>query len=271
MKTESLYTGEKISKIGFGTWRMGGTGSPDPASNADSLAALRSAIKLGYTHFDTAEMYAGGHSEELLGQAIQESGVERKSFFIASKVYMNHLQSAEMVRACEGTLRRLKMDYLDLYLIHWPTAEMDMEDTCRGFNQLVREKKVRYLGVSNFDVPLMEKMRSFLDVPIANNQAPYNLTDRTYAKNGVLDYCRKHNIVLTAYSPVRAGAEMMTQAVSDIAAAHQATPHQIALAWIVQQPGVITIPSAFSPRHQVENLAAQDIVLSPAEMDQLTV
>jgi len=271
MKTENLYTGEKIPKIGFGTWRIGGESLPDPASDSKSLAALRSALELGYTHFDTAEIYAGGHTEELLGRVIQELGVNRKSLFIASKVWQNHLKYDEILCSCDNSLRRLGMGYLDLYLIHWPLAEMNMKEVCRGLNRLVKDNKVRYVGVSNFNVALMKQMQDCLESPLVTNQVPYGLTDRTYVDNKVLEYCRKNKILLTAYSPVKDSKKLLTQTLRDIAAEHKATPYQIAIAWIVQQPGVITIPMSFNVRHQTENLAAQNIVLSPAEMERLTL
>src|SRR4051812_11779862 len=149
MKYETLFNNEQIQKIGFGTWRIGGASTPNPGMDARSLMALRSALELGYTHFDTAEMYAGGHSEELLGQAIRESGIHREKLFIASKVTPSHLRFDDVLRSCEASLRHLGMDYLDLYMIHWPSDAIPLEETFRALNELVHLGKVRHLGVSN--------------------------------------------------------------------------------------------------------------------------
>jgi diketogulonate reductase-like aldo/keto reductase len=258
-----------LPKIGFGTWKIGGEMSPDRARDAWSLAALRSALELGYTHFDTAEMYASGHAEELLGQAIRESAIPREALFITSKVTPSNLEYDRVLRSCEASLRRLGIDYLDLYLIHWPGNGMRLGDTFLALNKLVSDGKVRHLGVSNFDLKLLKQSQSLSETPILTNQAPYSLSDRSYVENGVLAYCQKNNILVTAYSPVEEGNLKVTAALQDIAKAHRATPYQIALAWVVTQPRVITIPMSANPKHQAENLAAADIVLSRVEMEQL--
>lgn len=269
MKYETLFNNEKIQTIGFGTWRIGGASSPNLSMDGASLAALRSALALGYTHFDTAEMYGGGHSEELVGQAARESGMDRSKLFITTKVTPSHLRFHDVVHACESSLRRLKMDYLDMYLIHWPSHSIPLEETFQGLNQLVSQGKVRYLGVSNFELDMLQKAQKLCETPIATNQIPYSLFDRSYAKNGVLHYCQESNILVTAYSPVKEGRIKVTHSLQSIATAHDATPYQIALAWLVNQPKVITIPMSFNPQHQAENLAAGEIVLTDDEMDEM--
>ncbi|MBI3241952.1 MAG: aldo/keto reductase [Chloroflexi bacterium] len=260
-----------LPKIGFGTWKIGGESSPDRARDAWSLAALRSALELGYTHFDTAEMYAAGHAEELLGRVVRESKIERDALFITSKVTPSNLQYDRVLRSCEASLRRLGMDYLDLYLIHWPGAGMRLEETFRALNKLVRDGKVHHLGVSNFDLKLLKQAQALSETPILTDQVPYSLSDRSYVKNGVLAYCQQSNTpcVFTAYSPVEEGNLKVTAVLQAVAKTHQATPYQIALAWVAAQPRVITIPMSANPKHQAENLAAAEIALSSAEMEQL--
>ncbi len=259
----------QIPKVGFGTWTIGGRGSPDPSTGQPSLRALRSALELGYTHFDTAEAYAGGHAEELIGQAVRKSGVPRESLFITSKVSPEHLKYADVLRCCEASLRRLGMEYLDLYLIHWPRLGMRLEETFRALNQLVQEGKVRRLGVSNFNLKLLKKAVIFSETPLLTDQVSYSLPDRTYAKNGVLEYCQQNDILLTAYSPVKHRSHTGSRALKTIAQARGATPEQIAIAWLTTQPRVITIPMSTNPQHQAENIQAVDIVLSVEEMGQL--
>lgn len=178
MKFESIAN-LTLPKIGFGTWKIGGGSNADPKTDSVSLAALRSALETGYIHFDTAEMYANGHAEELLGQAVRESQIKREALFITSKVMPAHLQYEQVVNSCENSLRRLQMEYLDLYLIHWPQASMKLEDTFRALNKMVREGKVKHLGVSNFNVKLLKQAQELSETSIANNQVPYSLSDRS--------------------------------------------------------------------------------------------
>lgn len=268
MKFETLHN-EQIPKIGFGTWSIGGGMSPDYSKDERSLRALRAAIETGYTHFDTAEMYARGHSEELLGQAVRESGIPREKLFITSKVSASHLRYDDLLRSFENSLHYLGMDYLDLYLIHWPSGSIPLSDTFRALNQLIREERVRHIGVSNFDVKLMKQAQAESEAPLFTNQVPYSLADRSYVRNGVLGYCQENDILLTAYSPVEEGRLRVSSNVQSIAGAHNTTPYQIALAWLVSQQRVITIPMSFNPEHIAENFAAAEIELTANEIEQL--
>ena len=268
MKYETIHH-LQLPKIGFGTWTIGGRDSPDPSIDARSLAALHSALELGYTHFDTAEGYAAGHAEELLGQAIRAFGIAREALFITTKVSPDHLGYADVLRSRENSLRRLDLGYIDLYLIHWPRVEMKLEETFRALNKLVQDGKVKHLGVSNFNLKLLKQARALSETPLLTNQVSYSLPDRTCVENGVLAYCQENEILLTAYSPVKRRNIKSNKTLQSVARAHRATSEQIALAWLAQQPRVIAIPMSFDPQHQAENLAAADVVLTEAEMDQL--
>ncbi len=263
------WNGLSIPKIGFGTWSIGGGSFANHSKDEAGLAALRSALDLGYTHFDTAEMYASGHTEELLGRAVRESRKPRESLFIVSKVSPQHLSYAGVLKSCEASLRRLSMDYLDLYLIHWPILGMKLPQTFRALNQLASDGKVRHLGVSNFDLRLLKESQKLAATPLLTNQVPYSVGDRKYVKNGVLAYCQQSNILITAYSPLGQGSFKPGKALKSIAEAHSATPQQVAIAWLVAQPRVITIPMSADPVHQKQNLDATDIHLTPDEMTQL--
>jgi len=269
MKYESVPT-MTLPKIGFGTWRIGGDSYRDHSRDVRSLFALHSALESGYTHFDTAEIYAGGHSEELIGQAIRETKTERESVIITSKVHPRHLDYEDVLKSCEASLHRLKMDYLDLYLIHWPSARMKLAETFRALNKLVREGKVHHLGVSNFNLKLLKESQSLSETPIVTNQVPYSLTNRSYAKNGVLEYCQQNELILTAYSPVNEGGLKVDQVLRSVAEAHGVTPYQTALAWLVAQPRVIAIPMSFNPQHIKENFASVDIELTKEELKTLS-
>jgi len=268
MKYEEVH-GLRVPKIGFGTWSIGGKSGSDPLSDAKSLAALGSALELGYTHFDTAEVYAGGHSEELVGQAVRASGVKRENLLITSKVMPFHLRYNDVIKACDNSLRRLGMDYLDIYLIHWPSPVIKLEETFRALNELVKNGKVRHVGVSNFKLKQLLRAQECCETPIITDQVPYRLPDRAYAENGVLAHCQQNDILLTAYSPIKFRSIRVNHTLKAIAAAHRASTFQIALAWLVAQPRVITIPMSFNPVHQKENLLAAEIEFTAEEMVQL--
>jgi diketogulonate reductase-like aldo/keto reductase len=272
MKYETINN-LNVPKIGFGSARLGGrfVGGilADRSHDEFFLSALRSALSLGFTHFDTAELYGGGHAEELIGRAIHESGAKRETFFVTTKVWPTNLAYKNVLRSCENSLRRLQMDYVDSYLIHWPNPLVPMRETFRALNQLVKEGKIKHIGVSNFDVKRIKQAQSLSEMPIFASQFPYSLTHRAYAKNGTLEYCQQNNILVTGYTPVSHGRLAVEQTLQSIAEAHHATPYQIALAWLVNQPRVITIPLSFNPKHQKENLDAADIELTPGEMEQL--
>ena len=269
MKYETIHT-LTLPKLGFGTWKIGGGSSADPSTDSVSLAALHSALDLGYIHFDTAEMYANGHSEELLGKAIRTSKIKREDLFITSKVMPSHLKYEQVLNSCENSLRRLGMDYLDLYLIHWPEAGMKLEETFRALNKLVHDGKVKHLGVSNFKLDLLKRSQGLSETPILTDQVPYSLSDHSYVKNGVMEYCQQSDILFTAYSPINEGKLRISALINSIAKAHNATPYQIALTWVISQPRVITIPTSANPRHIAENFQAADITLTANEISQLT-
>jgi len=269
MKYETLPN-LTIPKLGFGTWKIGGSSYADPKLDSVSLAALRSALEVGYLHFDTAEMYASGHTEELLGRAVRESGIDRQTLFITSKVLPSHLRYDDVLKACDNSLKRLRMGYIDLYLIHWPQAGMKLEETFRALNKLVHDEKVKHLGVSNFNLKLLQQSRELCETPLVTNQVPYSLSERSYVRNGVLEYCQQNDILLTAYEPVDKGRLNVNQALRSVAEAHNATPHQIALTWLIVQPRVITIPMSLNPGHIRDNFESASIELTEEEFKMLS-
>jgi diketogulonate reductase-like aldo/keto reductase len=267
MQYKSLYNGDPIPVLGQGTWGIGGFMTPDYSRDEAGLAAIRTAIELGYTHIDTAEMYGKGHTEELVGQAIRD--FKREELFINSKVWHVTMHYEDTLKALEGSLARLQTDYLDLYMIHRPNLDFPLEETFRALNQLVKQGKVRHLGVSNFNLAQLQHAQELADTPLATNQVPYNLHNRLYHRNGVLDYCQEQGILLTAYSPIDRGHLANDSALQRLAALCGATPVQIALHWLVRQPQVIALPMSSRREHLQENLGALELKLSAADLQTL--
>jgi diketogulonate reductase-like aldo/keto reductase len=240
---------------------------PDYSKDETAREIIRIAIELGYTHIDTAEMYGGGHTEELVGQVIRD--FRRQDLFIVSKVWHVTMRYQDTLQALEGSLKRLGTDYLDLYLIHRPNKDVPLGETFRALNELVKQGKVRHLGVSNFNLEQLERARSYSETPLITNQVPYNLHNRQYVKNGVLEYCQANDILLTAYSPIERGHLVNDPTIRNIAEKWGATPAQVALQWLIRQPKVIALPMSTRKDHLQENLGALDLELSDQDFDAL--
>ncbi|HSN74966.1 MAG TPA: aldo/keto reductase [Anaerolineae bacterium] len=266
MRTVTLYDGAQLPVMGLGTWAMGGRSRPDPSQDQRALQALAAAFAIGYTHIDTAEMYANGHAEELVGQALRHT--DRQRIFLTTKVRPPNLSYRRTLESIDGSLRRLGVEQIDLFLIHW-RDQTPLEETFRALNEAVQAGKVRYLGVSNFDLAELRQAQALSETPIMTNQVPYSVATRSYVRNGVIPYCQQHGIVVTAYSPVEEGRLRVQTALAEIATEHGATAYQIALAWLVRQPWVITIPMSHNPQHLQQNWDAAGIDLTPQQMARL--
>ncbi|MCP2227726.1 diketogulonate reductase-like aldo/keto reductase [Pseudomonas silensiensis] len=257
MRTLEL-AGVDVPVIGQGTWRMG----EDPSQHNKEVAALRLGIELGMTLIDTAEMYAEGGAEEVVGEAI--TGL-RDKVFLVSKVYPHNASRKGIPQACERSLRRLNTDYIDLYLLHW-RGRYPLEETVAAFERLREDGKIGRWGVSNFDVDDLEELNS---PACATNQVLYNLEERGIEFD-LLPWCQQHQQPLMAYCPIGQGGTMLTHpALRQIAARHAATPAQIALAWILRQTGVIAIPKAVAPEHVQLNAQAAQLRLDDEDLKAL--
>ncbi|HPQ91483.1 MAG TPA: aldo/keto reductase [Mesotoga prima] len=250
----------EIPAIGLGTWEIGGRDLPDLSRDKEHIDTISRAIEMGYTHIDTAEYYGGGHTEEIIGEAI--SVFSREELFITSKVWPTHLRKEELHRALEGTLRRLRTDYLDLYLIHWPNPDVPLEETLNAMSEEVVNGRVKFIGVSNFDTPLLKKAVAVSKQPIVNNQVLFNIDDRQPMEE-LLPYCQSHEITLTAYSPLKRNSlkPSTEKLLKDFAVKYSATVQQIMLAWLLGKEGVVVIPKASKLDHLRLNLEAGSIVL----------
>ena len=245
--------------LGQGTWRMG---ENRIRRNAE-VTALRLGIDLGMTLIDTAEMYGNGGAEVMVADALTG---RRSEIFLVSKVYPHNATRAGTLEACERTLRRLKTDYLDLYLLHW-RGTIPLDDTFEAFRSLTQSGKILDYGVSNFDAPDMEEAHATLGgTEVATNQVLYNLARRGIEWD-LLTWCRSHKIPVMAYSPIEQGR--LLKRLAPFASALGATSAQIALAWLLRQEGVVVIPKAATEAHVRENRAALDIVLTDEDLVEL--
>ncbi len=263
-------TGEQIPVIGQGT--MGIKGGKDKAYYEKWKTSLRKGIELGMTHFDTAEIYNRGTSERIIGEVIKE--YDRDDLFITSKLFPKHFGYKSMIKACNKSLERLDIKYLDLYLVHFPSFVVSkIEKHMRVMEQLLNEGKIRYIGVSNFSIDQFKKGQEYLKkAELVANQLRTNIRNQKHIHDS-LPYYKKEGIILTAYSPL--GHRGYTNLKGDIkvkleqvAKSHNASVQQIVLAWLINHENVIAIPKAFQLEHVVYNAAAADINLSEAEIKQ---
>jgi diketogulonate reductase-like aldo/keto reductase len=261
MRTLSLPSGRVVPILGQGTWEMGEKSS----RRQDEVDALRQGLDLGMTLIDTAEMYAEGGAEKVVAEAIAG---RRAEVFVVSKVYPHNATRRGAVEACERSLKRLKTDYLDLYLLHW-RGSVPLAETLEAFQRLKEEGKIRDYGVSNFDVADMEEA---IDYPggeaIATDQVLYNLARRGVEWD-LLPWCRKYSITVMAYSPIEQGRVLDNTVLKAIASRHKATPAQIALAWLLRQDGVIAIPKSSRQEHVLENHASLNVILTEDDLTDL--
>lgn len=255
VRTVALPSGEKIAALGQGTWYLG----EDPARREQEIAALRLGVDLGMTVVDTAEMYGDGAAEELVGEAVRG---RREEVFLVSKVLPGHADRKGTVAACERSLRRLRTERLDLYLLHW-RGRWPLEETLVGFGDLMEAGKIRHWGVSNLDVADMAELTTLPGGDTAAvDQVLYNLSRRGVEWD-LLPWCREAGVTVMAYSPIEQARLVKAEALGAVARALGATPAQVALAWVLQQ-GVAAIPRSGAPDHVRENRGAVDLHL-PAE------
>ena len=249
-------TGVLVPVIGQGTWAM-------ERDRRGSVAALRRGLDLGMTHIDTAEMYGAGAVEELVGEAIAG---RRDGVFLVSKVLPSNATRRGTIEACVRSLRRLRTDRLDVYLLHAPSRH-PLEESIQGFRRLVDEGKIRSFGVSNFDEGLLDQAVALSDPDdLACNQVVYHLRDR-WIEHGLIDRCAAYGVAVVGYSPFGQGNFPDGNPVlAEIAAAHGATPRQVALRFLVRHPGSFTIPKSSSIAHVEENARAGDLQLDADEI-----
>jgi len=263
MRTVVLPDGKRVPVLGQGTWRMGESKS----ARASEVAALRLGIELGMSLIDTAEMYGDGGAEEIVAEAIRG---QRHAVFVVTKVYPHNASRSELPKACERSLKRLGIDAIDLYLLHWRERTPLLQETVDAFEKLRAAGKIKRWGVSNFDLDDMEELLSLEHGrKCAANQVLYNLQNREIEFD-LLPGNQTNKIPIMAYSPVGHSGQLLRNAtLKKIAQSHDVSPAQIALAWVLRQPNVIAIPKASTEAHVRDNAASLKIKLTKEDLTEL--
>ncbi len=261
MRSLTLPSGQVVPVLGQGTWQLG----EQPSRRAEEIAALRLGLDLGMTLVDTAEMYGNGETERLVGEAIEG---RRDEVFLVSKVLPSNATTQKTIAACERSLKRLRTDCLDLYLLHW-RGSVPLEATLEAFALLRERGMIRSWGVSNFDhSDMLELVRTAVGAEVQTDQVLYNLTRRGIEWD-LLPWGRASNVPIMAYSPIEQGRLLSHPTLREIAQRHRATPAQIALAWLLRVDLNIVIPKAASTAHVRENRAALDVRLADDDLSLL--
>ena len=244
---ETITTqGVALPRLGFGTFRMPG---------AAAQPVVESALALGYRHIDTAAMY---ENEAAVGAAIAASGVARAELFVTTKVWHDQLAPDALHRAFDASLRKLGLDHIDLYMVHWPSKDMAMASMLEALMSLREQRLTRAIGVCNFNLPMLRRAIEEVGAPIASVQVEYH---PYLSQSALLSYLRRHEVPLTAYAPLAQGRAASDPVLAAIGRKHGVSAAQIAIAWLLDQPGVAVIPKAGRPESQKANLAALDIRL----------
>jgi diketogulonate reductase-like aldo/keto reductase len=257
----TLPSGATMPAFGLGTWRMGN----ERSRRKQETDAIAHAIDIGYPMIDTAEMYGEGVAEEAIADALV--GRKRDAIYLVSKVYPHNASKLGTVAACERSLKRLKTDRIDLYLLHW-RGQHAFTETLEGFERLRRDGKIKDYGVSNFDRDDMEEWVALDGGRCGTNQVMYNLARRGIEYD-LVPWQRRHRIPVMAYSPLDQGPLLRHAALKTIAERHNATPAQIALAWLLRQEGMVAIPKSADRARVAENFGALKVKLTEADLADL--
>lgn len=267
---KKLNSGFEMPVLGFGTWLMGGRMEKEIGHDeGHDIEIIKKTIELGGYRFDTAEMYANGYSEEILGKAFK--GYDRTKLFVTSKVSPTNLVYDDVIYSCKKSLERLQMSYLDLYLVHMPNPNIPIEETMRAFDYLKEQGLIKNIGVCNFNVERLKEAQSKTKNKIVLNQVHYNLIFREPELKGVIEYCRNNDIFIEAWRPVQYGllAKKGIVVVDELCKKYNKTPSQIALNWLISQKNVITLTKTGNIKHLEENLDAVNWNMSDEDIELL--
>lgn len=265
---KKLVNGFEMPVFGLGTWQMGGWVDRDPDNDdAADVRAIETAIEMGISHIDTAEKYANGHAEVLVGKAVKR--FDRDSVFIATKVSSAHASASDVAASAEASLRRMEVDHVDLYLLHSFTDVVPLEETMAAMNQLVERGLVRAIGVSNFGPSNLQKVQAVSERPLVVNQVHYNLAVREVETAGLLRYCQENDVLLMAWRPLRFDRPSDSSLVDELCEKYGKTPNQIAINWLVSQTNVVTLAKTSDADHLRENLGGVGWTMDQADVERI--
>jgi diketogulonate reductase-like aldo/keto reductase len=268
--TKSLKNGFTMPVFGLGTWTIGGKREYNPDNDDQAnIASIKNAIEAGITHIDTAESYADGYAETLVGKAIQ--GYEREKLFLVSKVRKEKLRYADLLQSTQQSLNRLQTNYLDLFLIHSPSESIAIEESMQAMTELKKTGLIKNIGVSNFSVQRFEAAQAVTSEPIVVNQLHLNLQYRETEQKGLVKFCQTNDVMFVAWRPLQ-GGQLAVEAGSllkKISQKYHKTPNQIAINWLIAQKNLVTISMMKSAEHLRENLGAVDWQMDPADIELL--
>jgi diketogulonate reductase-like aldo/keto reductase len=266
----TLKNGFSMPLIGFGTWQMGNRTSYGPGDNHDAeVSIIRSAVDHGMIHIDTAELYGNGFVEEMIATSL--SGLDRSSYMLTSKVKGDNATKEAMRGSLEGSLKRLKTDYLDLYLIHWRNSDVDLQESIEALNELAEEGLVKNIGVSNFHPDTLAEAQSFSKHPLVANQVQYNMKHREAEDIKLVEYCQKHDTILTAWGPMHPLNSQISSLplMKELCEKYDKTPGQIAISYLTSQKNVCTLAKTTSEKHLIENIEATQFSLEQADWERI--
>ena len=253
MENFKLLSGHTMPALGLGTWDL---------RNQECKKVIKQAVEMGYTHIDTAWMYA---NQQEIGEALQEIGAERQTLFITSKIWHTHMKHDAVLSQCDECLEQLQMDYVDLLLIHSPREAVPLEETLGAFKEIFDAGKAKSIGISNFDIDLVDRARQISQVPISANQVEYNVH---HNREELLGHCNTYGIHLTAHRPLATGEIGRERILNEVGQKYDKTAAQVAMRWLLQK-GLSVIPKSSSEAHLRENLALFDWELTSSEMEQI--
>jgi 2,5-diketo-D-gluconate reductase B len=254
MQYLTLSTGARMPRLGFGTWQI---------DNADVGACIHKALEIGYRHIDTA---VGYNNEAGIGTALAQAGIPRNELFITTKIRRDDVGAADLLRTADESLERLQTDYVDLLLLHWPNNSIPLEESIEAINQVFAAGKTKAIGISNYNVALMQQAIELSKAPIVNNQIEYHAL---LNQDKVIEFARANNIAITAYSPLARAALRDNPVLIEIGANYGKSASQVALRWLLDQEGVVVIPKASSETNMRANFEIFDFTLSSEERQRI--
>ncbi|CAN5115507.1 aldo/keto reductase [soil metagenome] len=271
IQTKKLSNNFELPVFGLGTWTMGGRLEHDIHNDDQrNISAIKNAIEAGITHIDTAEKYAAGYAETLVGKAIR--GYDRKDLFLVTKIAEEHLHYNDVETSLHHSLERLQIDYIDMYMVHGPSPTIPIEETMEALDDLVDKGFIKNLALSNFTVERFEKAQRASKHKIVAGQYHFNLKYREPERKNILDYCQSHDVMFIAWRPIQKGIIAMTNSplLKQLCKKYTKTPTQIAINWLISQKNVVTLSKMSTQEHLEENLGALGWSLEKEDVQKLT-